>query len=125
MSASRSLSADAIAAEIAETRQRLSRGLAALDREYGLRHLLLRAARAAEMSGSDRAAMEEALRRNAVPFGLIALGFGWLAFERQGDGLTGRVLARIADLEPLAEIFARPRPAKTSAKTTADDSLIT
>jgi len=82
-------SAREIAEEIARTRQRLSRSLARLDREYALRHLVVRVGRL--VRSAEKPALGEALRHDAVPLALVALGLGWLSVASRRDGGTGLV----------------------------------
>lgn len=96
-----------IAAEIARTRARLSRGLAVLDRDYALRHLIVRAARLARNAASSAHGMNEALRRDAVPLAFIAIGLGWLSLAGRSAGteLLGRVTSTLAALQRLGQEF--------------------
>ena len=80
-------SAAEIAVEIARTRQRLSRSLARLDREYALRHLVVRAGRL--VRSAEKPALAQALRHDAVPLTLVALGLGWLGVAGRREGGTG------------------------------------
>jgi len=82
-------SAAEIAVEIARTRQRLSRSLARLDREYALRRLVVRAGRL--VRSAEKPALAQALRHDAVPLTLVALGLGWLGVASRRDGGTGLV----------------------------------
>jgi len=81
-------SAGEIEQEIAATRARLSRDLAMLDREYALRNLLTHAIRAAGI-GKNTAGGAEALKRNALPFGIIGLGVLWMALTNESRDLLG------------------------------------
>jgi hypothetical protein len=120
------MSADQIAAEITQTRLRLSQHLVALDREYALRHLFVRATRLAWSGDFDRAKLATTLRRDAAPFGLIALGLFWLASRGGGAGVGGRVLAALTEIEQLARGLTRRRaePNPPPASPEGDDSLI-
>jgi hypothetical protein len=86
-------SAREIAQEIARTRQRLSRSLARLDREYALRHLVVRVGRL--VRSAEKPALGEALRHDAVPLALVALGLGWLSVASRRDGGTGTGLVTL------------------------------
>jgi hypothetical protein len=96
-------SAAEIAAEIAHTRERLSRGLAVLDREYALRHLVVRATRLARKGEIDTGKIGEVLRRDGAPLAVIALGLGWLGLAGSGAGrdLLPRLSGMLAALQQL------------------------
>jgi hypothetical protein len=90
--------------EIARTRARLSHGLAVLDREYGLRHLLVRGTRMAQAAGARPGAAAEAMRREILPLALIGAGTLWLSLGRDGgSGLLQRLLAAVKDVERLGK----------------------
>ena len=96
----RAASAAEIAAEIERTRVRLSHTLAALDREYAVRHLVVRAVRAVEGAEPGAGQAVAGLRRNVVPLSLIGLGIGWLLYADHGPGaplvrLVPEILARL------------------------------
>ena len=125
MSATRSAtdraSAAEIAAEIARTRERLSRGLAVLDREYALRHLAVRATRLARQTEFSAEKLGETLRRDALPLALIGAGLGWLSLAGSGAGrdLLQRLGGAFAALQQLGQEFgfggaAPPEPAPES-----------
>ncbi len=65
--------------EIQETRLRLSRDLAMLDREYAVRSMVVHALRFASQ-GKDMPSLAASAKYSALPLGLIGLGFAWLAF---------------------------------------------
>lgn len=73
-----------IARDIVETRSRLSRSLAVLDREYALRNLFVHAVRVVG-EGKSAPAIADAVKRNAVPLSLVGIGLAWMAFARRGD----------------------------------------
>jgi hypothetical protein len=102
----RPLGSAAIAQEIKHTRQRLSRSLARLDRDYALRHLVVRAGRMAR-SGDGANALPDALRRDAVPLAIIGVALGWLTFGTRGDGasLLGRFDGALGRLQALGREF--------------------
>jgi hypothetical protein len=125
------LSSAEIVAEISRTRARMSRRLAVLDREYALRHLVVRTARFVRHAESNTATLGETLERDAVPLTLIAIGLGWLGIAgRNADGgVLQRVGSGIAALERVARDFgllparvevASPPPAEG---TTVDPSV--
>jgi hypothetical protein len=109
-------SAAEIAAEIARTRDRLSRGLARLDRDYALRHLAVRATRLARSAEFDAGKLREALRRDGLPLAVIGIGLGWLSFAGSdaGRGLLQRLGGALAALQQLGREFgvgaATPEP---------------
>lgn len=119
-----SVSADEIATEIAATRLRLSQSLVALDREYALRHLAVRAIRMARTGDFDRTAVTTALRRDALPFGLIALGLFWLVSRGNGSGAGARILSTIAQFEQLARGMMRRGPEPKPPPSGPDESII-
>jgi hypothetical protein len=98
------LTAAEIAIEISRTRARLSRGLAVLDRDYALRHLIVRTVRFVRHPAGNAAAIKEALSRDVVPLSLIGIGLGWLSFagSRTGGDLLGRLMGALRSLEQLA-----------------------
>jgi len=100
-------SAAEIAADIVRTRERLSRGLAALDRDYALRHLAVRATRLARRTEFSAEKLRDALRRDAVPMALIGAGLGWLSFAGSGAGgdLLQRLGGALAALQQLGREF--------------------
>jgi len=90
-------SAAEIEREIANTRARLSRNLAVLDREYALRNLFVHAIRFAE-SESEGLNAKEAIKRNALPLGLIGAGILWLRLADRDAGQwrqLGAILRRL------------------------------
>ena len=93
-----------LAAEIVRTRSRLSHGLAVLDREYALRHLVVRAARLARKPALDTHQIGELIRRDGVPLAFIGLGLAWLALAGRGagDDLLRRLGGAVAALQHLA-----------------------
>jgi hypothetical protein len=101
------LTSSEIVAEIFRTRVRMSRRLAVLDREYALRHLVVRTARFVRHTESNTATLGETLERDAVPLTLIAIGLGWLGLA--GKATDGSVLQQlgsgIAALERVARDF--------------------
>ncbi|HUK00304.1 MAG TPA: hypothetical protein VLV85_18780 [Stellaceae bacterium] len=101
------LSAAEIAAAIARSRDRLSRDLALLDRDYALRHLAVRAVRLAQQPEIDVKQLGQALRRDAAPLALIGLGLGWIAVvgEPAGREWLGRLGGAVAALQRLAREF--------------------
>ncbi len=113
------LSPAEIAAAIEETRQRLSRTLARLDRDYALRHLLVRGERALRGAGNSHDgdghafSFHDALRRNAAPMSLIALGLAWLALteHRSAVALAQQLAPALARLQQVASALL---PGKTS-----------
>ena len=100
-------SAAELAVEIARTRDRLSRGLAALDRDYALRHLAVRAARLARKAEFDTGKLRETLRRDGLPLAVIGLGLGWLSLAGSGSGrdLWHRLTGALAALQQLGHEF--------------------
>lgn len=109
-------SAAELAAEIARTRDRLSRGLARLDRDYALRHLAVRATRLARHADFDAAKLREVLRRDGLPLAVIGIGLGWLSLagSESGRGLLQRLAGALAALQHLGREFgvgaAAPEP---------------
>lgn len=91
------LTAAEVERDIMATRDRLSHGLAALDREYALRNLFVHAVR---MAGQGRGAPAFApiVKRNALPLGLVGIGVAWMAFANS-DIAGGR---RLRDAVKLA-----------------------
>jgi hypothetical protein len=102
--APRNLTAVEIAIEISRTRARLSRGLAVLDRDYALRHLVVRTVRFVRHPEGSAAAIRETLSRDVVPLSLIGIGLGWLSFagSHTGGDLLGRLVGALRSLEQLA-----------------------
>jgi len=98
------LSPAEIAAEIARTRARMACTLSVLDREYALRHLVVRAIRLARHPQSGARALREALHRDALPLGFIGIGLGWLSFadNAAGKDLLARLAAAFAALQRIA-----------------------
>jgi hypothetical protein len=96
-----------LAGEVARTRARLSRGLAVLDREYAVRHLVVRASRLARKPEIDAGHMRDLLRHDAAPLAFIGIGVGWLILAGRGAGrdLLQQVGAAIAALQNLAREF--------------------
>jgi hypothetical protein len=121
------LSSAEIISEITQTRARLSRRLAVLDREYALRHLVVHVARFARHPESNAAAVGDTLGRDAVPLTLIAVGLGWLGFAgRSPDrALLRRVVSAIAALEQVAREFgllpARVEPSSAAPSLPTND----
>ncbi|MGO8918501.1 MAG: hypothetical protein ACLQJR_21585 [Stellaceae bacterium] len=105
-------SAAEIAAEIARTRDRLSRGLALLDRDYALRHLAVRALRLARASDFDPGKLGEALRRDALPLAVTGIGLGWLSLAGNSGGhdLLQRLAGALAALQQLGREFGIGAP---------------
>ncbi len=105
--AARRASAAEIAAEIVRTRERLSRGLAALDRDYALRHLAVRATRLARKAEFDTGKLRETLRRDGMPLAVIGLGVGWLSLAGSGAGrdLLQRLSSALAAVQQLGREF--------------------
>jgi hypothetical protein len=101
------LSSAEIVAEISRTRARLSRRLAVLDREYALRHVVVRTARFVRHADSNAAPISETLGRDAVPLTLIAIGLGWLGLAggNADGGVLQRLASGIAALERVARDF--------------------
>jgi hypothetical protein len=93
--------------EIARTRERLSRSLAALDRDYALRHLAVRAARLMRKGEIDLGTLGETLRRDGPPLAVIGLGLGWLSLAGSGTGrdLLQRLGTALAALQQLGREF--------------------
>ena len=116
---------DEITREIARTRERLSRSLARLDREYALRHLVVRTGRL--VRAAEKPALGDALRREAAPLTLVALGLGWLglAAGRQGGGL-GSLFAALERLQRLGQelgLLPRPAPPAPAAPPSPPDNI--
>lgn len=118
-------SADEIAREIARTRERLSRSLARLDREYALRHLVVRAGRL--VRATEKPALGDALRREAAPLALVALGLGWLgiAAGRSGDGVTSlfATLERLQRVGQELGLLPRRAPSESAASSSPPDNI--
>lgn len=76
--------------EIQETRLRLSRDLAMLDREYAVRSMVIHALRFAGQ-GKNVPSLAASAKYGALPLGLIGLGFVWLVFA-DPDRAMGRRL---------------------------------
>jgi len=118
--------AEEIAREIARTRERLSRSLARLDREYALRHLVVRAGRF--VRAAEKPALGEALRREAAPLTLVALGLGWLGIAAGRNGGSG-MASLFATLERLQRVgqelglLPRPAPAEPAARSSPPDNI--
>jgi hypothetical protein len=117
------LSSADIAAEISQTRARLSRRLAVLDREYALRHLIVRTARFVRHAEGSTAPIRETLGRDAMPLTLIAIGLGWLGLAgRNADGgVLQRLGSGIAALERVARDFGF-LPARVELASTPPDA---
>ena len=117
--------ADEIAREIAHTRERLSRSLARLDREYALRHLVVRAGRL--VRATEKPALGEALRREAAPLALVALGLGWLgiAAGRNGSGVASlfATLERLQRVGQELGLLPRPAPPEPAAPSSPPDNV--
>jgi hypothetical protein len=98
------LTAAELAGEIAQSRARLSRDLATLDRDYALRHLAVRAIRLARRPELEVRRVGEALRKDVVPLAFIGVGLGWfaLAGERSGREVVARLTGAVAALQHLA-----------------------
>ncbi len=117
------LSPAEISAAIEETRQRLSRTLARLDRDYALRHLVVRGERALRGAGDSRdgdshaIAFHDALRRNAAPMSLIALGLAWLALteHRSAVALAQQFAPALARLQQVASALLPARAPRDAA----------
>ncbi|MBV8654193.1 MAG: hypothetical protein JO255_22225 [Alphaproteobacteria bacterium] len=91
-------------AGIARTRARLSHGLAVLDREYGLRHLLVRGTRLAQAAGERSSAAAEAVRREILPLALIGAGTLFLSLGPNGGaGLLQRLFAAVGHIQGLGK----------------------
>jgi hypothetical protein len=76
--------------DIVQTRARLSHDLAMLDREYALRNMFVHALRFAGQ-GKGGPALATAAKNNALPLGLIGIGFAWIVFANP-DRAAGRRL---------------------------------
>jgi hypothetical protein len=115
-----------IAREIARTRERLSRSLARLDREYALRHLVVRAGRL--VRAAEKPALGEALRREGAPLALVALGLGWLgmAARREGVGGVASLFAALERLQRLGQelgLLPRQAPPEPAAPASRPDNI--
>jgi hypothetical protein len=116
--------ADEIAREIARTRERLSRSLARLDREYALRHLVVRAGRL--VRAAEKPAIGEALRREAAPLTLLALGLGWLGIAAGRNGGVASLFATIERLQRVGQelgLLPRPAPPEPAATPSPPDNI--
>jgi len=105
-------SAPELAAEIANTRARISRALARLDRDYALRHLFVSAEHAVVGADIGTAELKKIVRRNGIPLVFIAVGLGWIAYgDRAGVGAMARVAVMLGPLKNLAvELGLLPKP---------------
>ena len=105
MSGPREVSAAEIADAIVQSRARLARTLAVLDREYALRHLFVRGTRMIRHNTDLGAgALPKAMRSDILPLALIGLGLAWLALggRREGAQLGRRLIDGLAHLQELA-----------------------
>jgi hypothetical protein len=111
-----------LAAGVARTRARLSRSLAKLDREYALRHLVVRAGRMMRDIEGAGPRLRDALHHDVVPLVFIGIGLGWLSFSgRGGEAVLARVAVTLARLQSLAiELVFLPRRSAAAAPDTAD-----
>ena len=113
------LTAAEIAAEIRQTRSRLSNQLTRLDREYPLRYVILQALRLRREPALDLAGLRDALRADIVPFALIALGVTWLEFRGAGqsrsmlEGAT-RLIGRLRELTRPSDQLPSTSPSEAS-----------
>jgi hypothetical protein len=115
-----------IAHEIARTRERLSRSLARLDREYALRHLVVRVGRL--VRAAEKPVLGEALRREAAPLALVALGLGWLGIAARRDGGSGvaslfTTLERLQRLGEELGLLPRQAPPEPAPTPTPPDNV--
>jgi hypothetical protein len=106
--AAQTLSVAELQEEIGRTRARLSRGLAVLDREYALRHLLVRGTRLVRETELRPGAVAAKLRHEILPLALVGVGLAWLVLGRkEGGDLLRRLADGLAHLQSLAkELFA-------------------
>jgi len=93
--------AQVIADQIAQTRMRLSSRLADIDREYALRHYVVRGTRIVRHAhqGSDQSL--RTIGRVGLPLAIAALGYLALANGREGQELAHRVLHAVNTLRDL------------------------
>jgi hypothetical protein len=108
-------------AEVARTRERLSRSLARLDRDYALRPLLLRGLRAVQHGHAA-----DTIRRDLLPLGLTGAGLLWLVLRRpDGADLLHRISGGLNQLRHLARqvlVLTAPRDAlENQPRETGDD----
>jgi hypothetical protein len=73
-----------IAAGIIQSRARISRDLALIDRDFGLRHFAVRAARFVQRSEIGVRQLSEGAR-HIVPLALIGIGLGWIGMPAGRD----------------------------------------
>lgn len=107
-------------AEILRTRERLAHGLAALDREYGLRHLLVRGTRLVRGAEHQPGVLAETVRREILPLALIGTGLAWLALGRKESGdLLRRLLDSASHVQNLAKEFIALTPTRRSISASA------
>ena len=111
----RSLDSSEISEEIERTRARLSRCMAALDREYALRNLFVHTIRAVRDSETHPTDLARAVRREAVPLALIGIGAAWIAFRRgEGTALLRRLAVALDVVRDLAgHLVAASKGART------------
>jgi hypothetical protein len=121
------LSSAEIVAEISRTRARLSRSLAVLDREYALRHLVVRMSRFVRHAETSAVAIGETVGPEVVPLTLIAIGFGWLglAGKTADRGALQRVGSCIAALERIARHFGVLPPPEPEGKPVESEAAMT
>jgi hypothetical protein len=108
------LSSRDIAQEITRTRARMGKTLGALDREYALRHLFVRAVRLARHPEGSARAVRQVLHQEALPIAVVGLGLGWLSLSRRWDGtdLLHRLTTALATLQRIAgDLGLLPPPA--------------
>lgn len=104
MSGRETVSAAEIAQAIARSRERLGHSLATLDREYALRHLVVRGARMLHSGEWRHTSVSAAIRRDMLPLSLVGLGLAWLTLVERRDGaqVARRLIERLAHLQQLA-----------------------
>jgi hypothetical protein len=90
----RTLSLAELETEIARTRARLSQTLAALDREYALRHLFVRSTRLVREGRLEPGVIAKMAQREILPLAVIGAGLAWLALGRTE---SGDLLRRLSD----------------------------